>query len=132
MASLASETEPLPRWIFSEEDEAPLRKWKESQQAKYDTDGSSLKEKYPTQEEFTAWLDGKCAAEKEATIANRKKWFYVYFDVEIGGEAAGRILMSLRNDKVPKTAENFRALSTGEKGFGFASSTFHRVIPGFM
>ncbi|XP_054467781.1 peptidyl-prolyl cis-trans isomerase A [Anoplopoma fimbria] len=56
----------------------------------------------------------------------------VFFDVTSGGAPLGRIVMELRDDVVPKTAENFRALCTNEKGFGYKNSCFHRIIPGFM
>merc|ERR1712167_558697 len=55
-----------------------------------------------------------------------------FFDITAGGQPLGRIVMELRSDVTPKTAENFRALCTGEKGFGFNASGFHRVIPQFM
>ncbi|KAK9844519.1 hypothetical protein WJX74_003524 [Apatococcus lobatus] len=63
----------------------------------------------------------------------------VFFDVTAGGSPVGRVEMTLRADVVPKTAENFRALCTGEKGVGksgkplhFKGSSFHRVITQFM
>ena len=58
----------------------------------------------------------------------------VAFDVRIGEEDAGTIVFELFADVVPKTAENFRALCTGEKGedMTYAGSPFHRIIPGFM
>ena len=56
----------------------------------------------------------------------------VFFDIAAEGEPLGRISFELFADKVPKTAENFRALSTGERGFGYNGSCFHRLIPGYM
>ncbi|KAF7731525.1 peptidylprolyl isomerase protein [Apophysomyces ossiformis] len=68
-----------------------------------------------------------------------KKLSKVFFDVSIQGKPAGRMTFKLFSDTCPKTAENFRALCTGEKGQGvsgkplhFKDSSFHRIIPGFM
>ncbi|KAG6846310.1 cyclophilin peptidyl-prolyl cis-trans isomerase Cyp2, partial [Arthromyces matolae] len=54
------------------------------------------------------------------------------FDVAINSKPAGRVVFRLYDDIVPKTTRNFRELATGQHGFGFAGSSFHRIIPGFM
>jgi cyclophilin family peptidyl-prolyl cis-trans isomerase len=66
--------------------------------------------------------------EKSGAVANPK----VFFDVTIGDKDAGRIVFELFADVVPKTAENFKQLCTGEKGYGYKGCGFHRIIPSFM
>ncbi len=73
-------------------------------------------------------LLGALSMAQPAAAENPKVWF----DIAIDGRPAGRIVMELRADIAPKTAENFRQLATGEPGFGYAGSRFHRVIPDFM
>lgn len=53
-------------------------------------------------------------------------------DIAIDGQSAGRIVFKLYNHALPYTAKNFRELATGQHGFGYKKTTFHRVVPGFV
>jgi len=75
---------------------------------------------------LTGMMGGKTANEADVTES-------VYFDIAIDDEDAGRIVMGLFGDDVPKTVENFKTLCEKDsKGDGYKFSGFHRIIPGFM
>jgi peptidyl-prolyl isomerase F (cyclophilin D) len=72
------------------------------------------------------------AASQTAVAAEEKKLPQCFLDVTADGKPLGQIVIELRSDVTPKTAENFRALCTGEKGYGYKGCAFHRIIPDFM
>jgi len=101
------------------------------------TEGDDSKKKRKGEGSTSSSEKSKKSKGKETK--KEKKQTRCFLDITIGGVSAGRIIVKLFDDVVPKTAENFRALCTGEKGIGtlgkplhFKGSTFHRVIKDFM
>ncbi|XP_048201818.1 peptidyl-prolyl cis-trans isomerase A-like [Perognathus longimembris pacificus] len=107
---------PLESWIYACRDLNTQTHWTQALTA-------SLNE-----EPAPATANGHEADAAAAAVVNPT----VFFDIAADGKPLGRVSFELFADNVPKTAENFRALSTGEKGFGCKGSCFHRIIPGFL
>ena len=119
--------------LWNEKDEAASESWRQEKIKDFEA-GGKMKETHETMEKLQEWMTAKVygpggTKDKTLKIRGNPKCF---FDMTIDGKPAGRIVMQLRKDVVPKTVENFRQLCTGEPGFGYKDSSFHRVIPDFM
>jgi len=121
----------LKEELWTEKDVAGCEEWKAKKVKDWETEGSRLSTRFAERAALDEWMAAQCEKTKTEALtvrSNPKPWF----DISIGGEAAGRVTMQVRVDVVPKTATNFVELCTGKKGFGYKGSPFHRVIPGFM
>jgi len=103
--------------LWGEADEAASEKWRQEKIADFEA-GGKMKETHQTREALDAWLKEKVygvggTMDKTLKIRGNPR---VFFDIEVGGEPLGRIVMQLRADVVPKTAENFRQLCLREEG----------------
>jgi len=119
--------------LWGDKDEEATKTWMDEKIADFEA-GGKMKEKYETREALDEFMKQKVygpggTMDKTLKLRGNPK---VYFDVTAGGEAVGRVVMQLRQDVVPKTAENFRQLCLKPEGEGYKKCSFHRVIPDFM
>lgn len=99
--------------------------------AKNGTEGEKPTESQPNGDDSEGCVVTTTVVEPSKELALKRNP-QVYFDIRIGSNDAGRVVMLLRADVVPKTVENFRSLCTHELGYGYKGSTFHRIIPEFV
>jgi peptidyl-prolyl isomerase F (cyclophilin D) len=133
LKELADKYTPAVLGLWGDKDEESTNKWKQEKIDDFEA-GGKTKEKYETMEKLEEFLNGKVyglggTADKTLTLRGNPK---VFFDMSADGEPVGKIVMQLRKDVVPKTAENFLQLCLKEEGEGYKKCSFHRVIPDFM
>jgi len=127
------EHSPSVLGLWGESDEKSVEKWKAEKVADFEA-GGKMKTDHETMEKLEEWMKNKVygpggTMDKTLKLRGNPK---VYFDMTLDGEPVGRIVMQLRKDAVPKTAENFRQLCLRDEGEGYKKCLFHRVIPDFM
>ena len=130
---LLQDYEPAVLSLWGDADEKAVSKWCDDKVADFNA-GGKMKQEHETREALEEWMKKKVygpggTMDKTLKLRGNPK---VYFDITAEGEPLGRIVMQLRKDVVPKTAENFRQLCLKEEGEGYKKSCFHRVIPDFM
>ncbi|CAK0824567.1 unnamed protein product [Prorocentrum cordatum] len=128
-------TEEATDRFVGAKNEAVLKAWADERRNAYNDEssekGQALREKYTTEDELDAHILEVQKRKRDDLIGPNVKCPRVFFDMKMDDEDAGRIIMMLRGDVVPKTAENFRQLCTHEKDFGYKGSSFHRVVQGY-
>lgn len=127
----SGEWTPKALSLWKDKDIESCNEWAQQKRSQWQTEDPELRKKYKDEAALEKWIVETCKISRDKALVIRVQP-RVFFEVAIDDKPVGKIVMQLRYDKVPKTAENFHVLCTGEKGYGYKNTIFHRVIPGFM